>query len=274
MMKAKSHSPIWNGTADIFWYNEARAEFTISTAEQLAGLAKLVNWGVADFKGKTVKLGANIRLNNAANWRKWDKRRPKNEWMPIGETLTIGGTPAEHEHITRYFLGVFDGCGFVVSGIYINSSHACGLFGVLDDGTVKNLGVVDSYIKGEVCIGGVVGDFSGTMSNCYAKAWVSGQTIGGLVGSNCGDISNCYSAGMLTWIGKKKKYVGGLAGGGISNITNSYYDSAVSGIIGTSGEGKSTKEMKDKATFEGWDFEKVWGIDEKINDGYPYLRSI
>jgi hypothetical protein len=77
------------------------------------------------------------------------------------------------------------------------------------------------------------------------------------VGNNCGDISNCYSAGMATG----QKYVGWL--GLIINATGE-----------GGGEGKTTEEMKDKATFAGWDFEKVWGMDENVNDGYPYLRFI
>jgi hypothetical protein len=38
-METKLTSSIWNGTADTAWYNEVETEFTINTAEQLAGLA-------------------------------------------------------------------------------------------------------------------------------------------------------------------------------------------------------------------------------------------
>ena len=34
---------VWDGTIDISWYDGAQNSFTISTAEELAGLAKLVN---------------------------------------------------------------------------------------------------------------------------------------------------------------------------------------------------------------------------------------
>ena len=34
---------IWNGTADISWYDAAQTSFDISTPEQLAGVAQLVN---------------------------------------------------------------------------------------------------------------------------------------------------------------------------------------------------------------------------------------
>jgi hypothetical protein len=241
---------IWNGAIDVFWYNSSKKEFVITTAEQLAGLAVLVNHGIADFAKKTVKLGSNIMLNDTKNWRKWDKKRPKNEWIPIGEALTIGGTPLEHEHIMHEFCGVFDGCGFTVSGIYINGLHNCGLFGEFNCGTIKNLGIAESYIKGSFC-GSFAGSFSGYMSNCYSTGWVRGERfIGGLVGYNSGDINNCYFAGIV----EGKEYVGGMAG------------------FGLAGEDKTTAQMKKRATFAGWDFENVWILDKKINDGYPSLR--
>lgn len=34
--------------------------------------------------------------------------------------------------------------------------------------------------------------------------------------------------------------------------------------------GKTTAEMKNKETYEGFDFEKTWSISPDINDGYPY----
>jgi len=54
---------VWDGTADTTWYtnNKSATEYTINTAEKLAGLAKLVNGGGSngtyDMSGKTIKLG-------------------------------------------------------------------------------------------------------------------------------------------------------------------------------------------------------------------------
>ena len=64
-------------------------------------------------------------------------------------------------------------------------------------------------------------------------------------------------------------------------IEGSYYDSETSGRSSGIGErigeqtvvGKSTEEMKQQATFVGWDFDGVWGKDGKVNGGYPYLRG-
>ena len=74
---------IWNGEANTKWYKESESEFTIKTAEQLAGFAKLVNEG-NKFNGKTVKLERNIILNDTANWQKWASTQPANAWTPIG----------------------------------------------------------------------------------------------------------------------------------------------------------------------------------------------
>ena len=87
---------IWDGTADVSWYESSAQAYNITTAEQLAGLAKMVNEGNT-FKGKTVILGADIFLNDTAGvtdlaWIS-DER---NVWTPIGN----GDHP---------FMGEFDG---------------------------------------------------------------------------------------------------------------------------------------------------------------------
>jgi len=68
-------------------------------------------------------------------------------------------------------------------------------------------------------------------------------------------------------------YAGGLIGENTNTVTNSYYDSEVSGQSDNSGNGipKTTSEMK--AAFSAWDFTNIWGINTAINGGYPYLLS-
>ena len=50
---------IWNGSADVSWYSEDAQAFNLTTPEQLAGLAKLVNSGNS-FEGKIITLGADV----------------------------------------------------------------------------------------------------------------------------------------------------------------------------------------------------------------------
>jgi hypothetical protein len=205
---------IWNGTADTAWYNDTATEFTITTAEQLAGFAKLVN-SDNDFNGKTIALGRNIMLNDTANWQNWKNNPPANEWIPIG------GENAP-------FSGTFDGRGFVVSGIYINNENKDhkGLFGEVEKGTIENLGVVASYIKGEGCVGGIIGKNGGIISNSYSTADVAGVFVGVLAGVNYGTIINSYSIGAAEGL-----FAGGLAGNNYWGIRNSYSASKVTGDV-------------------------------------------
>jgi len=206
---------VWDGKIDSEWYwdNPQRTEFTISTAAQLAGLAQLVNGG-NDFSGKTIKLGANIMLNDTANWQNWNEAKPTNVWTPIGSYT--------NENNNRAFSGTFDGNNYVVNGIYINNSNSYqGLFGYTFKATIKNLGVTASYIKGSSIIGGLAGfNNNSVITNCYSKVNVEGKNhdVGSLVGSNKGTIIKCYATGNV--IGNS--IVGGLIGSNEGTIANCY----------------------------------------------------
>jgi hypothetical protein len=212
---------VWNGTANTAWYNASQSVFTITTAEQLAGLAKLVNSG-NDFRNKTVKLGRDIRLNDTTNWQNWAGKPPAKKWIPIG-TRKLTGPVTAITTIDSLFNGKFDGNGFIVSGVYINSSNDYqGLFGVTNiDGYIENLGVVASYIQGKGYIGGLVGYNRGTINVSYYIGMILGETsVGGLVGFNRGGgvIGNSSSSGVVMGIYD----VGGLVGsnGGRGTIIN------------------------------------------------------
>ena len=209
---------IWNGTADTEWYDETSAEFEISTAEQLAGLAKLVNNG-NDFSYKTVRLTADIVLNDTSDWENWENSAPANTWTPIG--------------IWDSFSGTFDGQGYTVSGVYINTENPNqGLFRS-NSGTIKNVGVTESYIKGDYYVGGVCGSNShGTISNCHNTGTVNGgDYVGGVCGFNyCSTISYCYNSGIVSGTGEESTSVGGVCGfNSYGTISNCYNTGTVSG---------------------------------------------
>jgi hypothetical protein len=212
---------VWNGMVNTTWYNTTDTEFTITTAEQLAGLAQLVNAGTETFRGKTITLGNDIALNDTTGWQGWATTPPANSWTAIG--LSTSG---------RGFTGTFDGAGYVISGVYINNSSSYqGLFGYVGvGGAIKNLGVVASYIKGDVYVGGLVGESRGTITNSYATGSVSGtgSRVGGLVGSSyIGTLSNSYATGNVSGTGSR---FGGLVGESRGTIiTNSYAAGSVSG---------------------------------------------
>ena len=176
----------WDGTSeDGSWYSDPSAsEFTIQNGSQLYNLSKLVNAGT-DFTGKTVKLGADINLNNK-------------EWTPIGETNSGG----------KYFNGTFNGSGHTITGLKITNANGeyHGLFGyVTSGGTIQNLHVsgminFDDTLSSSPSAGGIAGYTYGTIENCSASVSIgvkgSGTVIyaGGIVGHlGSGIIKNCYS---------------------------------------------------------------------------------
>ncbi|MDR2580060.1 MAG: T9SS type A sorting domain-containing protein [Fibromonadaceae bacterium] len=242
---------VWNGTANTVWYtnNPLASEFTITTAQQFAGFKQLVNDG-NDFAGKIVKLGANIMLNDTINWKSWATTPPANKWSPIegsyGTTTTICDILPEHPLCDGYssskeglgFQGTFDGNDFVVSGVYIGGDNydgtgSLGLFGYLgSNGTIKNLGIIASYIEVFANGGMLVADNYGTIIDCYSNGEVAGvQELGGLIGSNYGIVRGSHSAGTITVQGTPARNIGGLVGYNEGEINDSYSVSMVMGSI-------------------------------------------
>jgi len=140
------------------------------------------------------------------------------------------------------FTGTFDGLGHTISNltIYRPTTNSVGLFGSVDSGTVKNVGLVGGSVTGDSRVGGLVGyNDGGSISNSYATGEVTGtgdgDDVGGLVGKNYGSISNSYATGAVTGTGDD---VGGLVGENYnrsSSISNSYATGAVEGYNNVGG---------------------------------------
>ena len=166
----------------------------------------------------------------------------------------------------------------VNSGDY--SEWLGGLAGENDYGSISNCystGTVTGGAGGDYggYIGGLIGGnyWGGSITNCYATGAVSGgddaNWLGGLVGDNWGVISNCFSTGVVTG-GNGSQYLGGLVGwAGWDDISNCYFLD-VAGPNNGAGTPLTDAQMKQQASFVGWDFStSVW----KIYEGrcYPYL---
>jgi hypothetical protein len=157
------------------------------------------------------------------------------------------------------------------SGSVTASTIAGGLVGI-NNGTISDSYAAETVNGGTIYVGGLVGDnCNGTVSNSYASGDVTGNLdVGGLVGSNDGNrsqIANSYSIGRVTGTTD----VGGLLGGNNQGVvSNSYYNLDTSGQHDT-GKGipVADAQMKQQATFNGWDFESTWAINE--NNYYPVL---
>ncbi|MBR2054226.1 MAG: hypothetical protein IJ968_04950 [Clostridia bacterium] len=212
----------WDGTVDTSWYNDADTEFVLTTAEQLAGFAELVDGGNT-FEGKTVKLGNDICLG-----------------CTTGECANKDGEPIPFDPIGSYrndkpFKGTFDGQGQTIENLsqntwaldngYYYTDCGLGLFGAVEDGTVKNLVIDAAEVSGESAICGAVAAVAedATFENITIKnsnvadyqyyaggivGWASGDTqfIGcnldasTTVGSQWGDFNNA-NGGVIGGVG-------------------------------------------------------------------------
>ena len=205
--------------------------YEISNAGQLYWFAGLVN-GTLDGVKQNTSANAILTANITANENLLDSLQYDAEgnvsngsdfisWTPIADCMCMGDIIG--------YSGTFDGNNKTVSGLYFNdNSTRIGLFGSSEaDGNIKNVGVVDSYFKGNEFVGGVCGRNDGTITNCYntgnLTAIESADAIGGICGinDNDGTIANCYNTGTVTATGLAAS-VGGVCGCSKAPISNCY----------------------------------------------------
>lgn len=258
---------VWDGSADTSWYSADGVEFTLTTPEQLAGLAAITNGealGIErdDFTGKTVTLGADVMLNATAATGK-DAEGQRN-WAPIGKIIQIGvdyskGYAAPTYDYSGRFNGTFDGAGHVVKNIYRYTKDEeyggfSGLFGVLgSQAVVTSVGVEDGYVYGRV-VGGIAAASrvgidempSGgpLIDRCFNSAKIEGngsstRAVGGIFGGQeaydvsldsyqaMARIENCHNAGDVDG-GTAGAPTGGIAGYGSLRIVGCFNEGSVS----------------------------------------------
>ncbi|MDE6426757.1 MAG: hypothetical protein K2K89_11580 [Ruminococcus sp.] len=152
------------------------------------------------------------------------------EWTPIGNYY-------------KQYTATFDGQNHAISGLYFNDGNAdsgVGFFGSIgNNGKIKNVGIINSYIKGYRNVGGVCGyvmsstGYNDTsITNCYNTSTVicTQSTVGGICGNTTEMISDCYNTGAIYGY----DYAGGICGFAYgAEITNCYNTGAIK--IDTSG---------------------------------------
>ncbi len=232
----------WDGASIAAVEPNAEGIYEISTAEQLAGLAKLVNGG-NNFSGKTIKLTADIDLNNQA-------------WTPIGNGDN-----------SFAFFGTFDGDGYTISGLNVPDANAPGLFGCIF-GTVQNLIVKGSVTVGDEAdngdyweAGGVVCDNNGTVQNCGFYGSVNnelGLDAGGVAGGGPGKVRNCW------YYKDAESSAEDVCGGTATTTTNCV-------VISSSDNMTMTADKLATLQTNAPDTGKVWSWTETEGTLYPTL---
>ena len=171
------------------------------------------------------------------------------EWIPIGTQKYMA------------FKGEFDGNGKSLKNFKIGTKNKpvhlpyTGIFGVIEEGIVKNLSV-DSLVSNTKQItfayssdsysGGIVGFSTGNIIDCYTTSTINSYSYessysGGITGYTTGDIINCYASGNLSAYSLLTlSYSGMITGGSSGNLINCYANANIfatncsGGIVGYS----------------------------------------
>ena len=224
---------VWDGTSEI-WTQGSGTEFDpylIQNAQHLAYIAEMVNGGVTHYENTYFKLTTNVQIDSTT------------AWNPIGLSET------------NYFSGHFEGDNHTIT-LYLHSSLAhVGLFGCVQNASIKNLSIAGEILQQGIAagsVGGVVSRCLGnsTVSNChnsgtiesiYSSAGTSTHSYnysrtGGIVGhcsantsiincSNTGDISSRAECTTSTYYNYAMFYL--YLGGIVGNVSMNYYYTAI-----------------------------------------------
>ena len=172
---------------DLGYTIESNGSYTVTSADGLMNIAKLVNGGKSDIN---ITLDTDIDLTGK-------------DWTPIGTSFS------------NKYTGTFDGGGHTIKGLTVTTNDQfVGLFGSIGyAGTVKNVMMEDVQItsnRSSGFAGGVAGYSDGTIENCSVSGSVSGTVyVGGVVGAQWeGSITGCSSSATV----KGMVHVGGVVG--------------------------------------------------------------
>ena len=276
--------------------------YIIATAAQLD---EVRNFPSACFElSKDIDLSSYLN-SNSSGWTpiknftgKFDgkKHTIKGLWISLSSIENVG--------LFANIYGYSDNKRASVSNLFVNiskkgitgGSSVGGICGSLSYGNIENC-MVTGDISGGRCVGGVVGyveycEVASNISQCASSGNIiaTDDKVGGILGYryNSCSIENCYSIANVKAEGSYSSSVYGIGysaencyfAGTISGdntypigeyYTNSYYDSEKTNISWKEGA-LTTKEMKQQASFQGWDFDKIWTIQEGVD--YPKLRSL
>lgn len=259
----------WDGTRTKPMVNEAAKTVAITSPEELAGLADLVNEG-NDFEGYTITLSTPLDLNGQP-------------WTTIGsgERSKVSGMGYTMSDDSKVFKGTFDGNGFAITGLKLEGytgDQAAGLFGVTSGATIKNLTfsnydinlpdcenlgcaaglaldgttvsgvqVKEGDITAKKGVGAIVGRMTktGTIEDCSSNANITstGGNTGGIVGAAYYStaegkmtITNCHNTGTITCAAGYTGGIAGLSAADVEGCTNTGTvtgkNTSVGGIVG------------------------------------------
>lgn len=212
--------------------------YLISSAQDLAYLSYMVNSKQAPKIESSLK-GLYGYYANDYFKQTCDIDLTEHYWKSIGNVMynENGGLDG------AFFAGNYDGDGYLISGLNtLNGTnfnyYTTGLFGSVitanNDVVIKNITIVNSNIKGNAFLGGIVGaalSFNNNniiIDNCKNYATIESNNsmgvsvIGGIVGHGNSKISNCINYGnLINNTNSADSYTGGISGTNFNSIVDS-----------------------------------------------------
>ncbi|MBQ7485212.1 MAG: hypothetical protein IJT78_01145 [Oscillospiraceae bacterium] len=219
------------------WYDAEAGGGTIYSRRDFIGFTML-SW-TTDFKGKTVRLGADITVNSG-DASTWGSSEPYWRMIPMST-----------------FSGTFDGQGHTISGVFQREKAVLGLFSKTSKtATVRNFRLVNSFFdvlgyrdKSNILglSGSIVGRGGGKLDTIYSNAIIRARGIenGGMIGQVNVDASNRFQNlwfdGSIRGIGEEYGYYAGGIAGGVLKGTNTFAHCLFTGVIETDVTGRGSK---------------------------------
>lgn len=240
-------------------FQQDGGNYLITCHDDLRGLAGYVNAG-NDCSGKTFLQVTDLSFPHSDAWN--NSSSTENNYIAIGTD-------------NHPFQGTFDGNNFTVSGIRIYKSGTndsdCyqGIFGKVNNGTVKRVTLADARITGYNEVGGIAGKaYSCSIEDCTVDANVCIHAVqsstyyhGGIAGyRQAGLVQHCISRATLTVSNASgcKDYGGILGGNASGTITDCIADGVVipdvqsrGAIVGYKNSGTLTRNYYHACTVAG-----------------------
>ena len=275
--------------------------FKIESVEDLIVFSQNINNNVTRYKNQYIVLSRTLDFESKKSYCN-SETTEYNEYLGIDTEITLIKAMTDKSfkgfkmigEKYSFFAGTFDGQGYALKNIYINSNNAS-LFGNVKEATIENLLLTGEIIGGDSIASGFVQNAdNASFYNCYNEANITGTTVGGICVHSSGDIvvRNCYNTGKIS--GKWQSGAGGIIAystdtNGTIDIKNSYNTgeiildngtsyAAAGGIIGgNSGTLKISNcysTSKNKSSVYSGAIVGLWDVSKVTLDNCYFLNNM
>ena len=200
---------------DISWYSPEADEYSISTPQQLAGVAYLVNHDFIDFSDKTLSLTEDIDLSGHL-------------WIPIGNGRGRNANSDGEWHPIAEFRGHFNGNDHVIYGLDIDcSTLELNNYTSIAIGLLVNIEIVTEGKYAEISNLKIIGATI-SMNDLLPQKYLQVH-IGTLAGIAYADIHDIEVESKIEFLPSNlftQISAGGVTGYG--NVTNCTFDGSIS----------------------------------------------